>query len=130
LHGQRTEGLGVIDREGEDGELFRVTDMERTLIDIVVRPIYSGGATQILEAYRLARNIVSIKKLVTYLKKMNYVYPYHQAIGFYLNKAGVYKESDMKQLRTLGLKYDFYLEHNMDDPGYSKEWRIFFPKDL
>lgn len=130
LHGQRTGGLGVIEMEGEDGELFRVTDVERTLVDIVVRPIYSGGAAEILEAYRLAKTSVSVKKLVATLKKMNYVYPYHQAIGFYLDRAGVYKESELKLLRNIPIEYDFYLEHHMTNPKYSEDWCIYFPKGL
>src|SRR5208283_1440675 len=35
-----------------DEEELRATKLERTLIDIVVRPAYAGGVYQVLEAYR------------------------------------------------------------------------------
>lgn len=130
VHGQRTGGLGVINIDGENGETLRVTDVERTLIDITVRPAYAGGAEKVLEAYRLAREEISIKKLVTILKKMNYVYPYHQAVGFYLDRAGVYKKAELRQLQSIPMEFDFYLEHKMADAEYSEEWRIYFPADL
>lgn len=33
---------------------IRVTDLERTLIDIAVRPAYSGGVFEVLEAFKNA----------------------------------------------------------------------------
>jgi hypothetical protein len=46
-----------------------------------------------------------------------------------MQEAGYPEESCIK-LRELGLKHDFYLAHRMQDPEYSKEWRLFYPKDL
>ena len=37
----------------------RVTDLERTLIDIAVRPEYAGGVYEVLNVYRLAKGKVS-----------------------------------------------------------------------
>lgn len=71
-----------------------------------------------------------MRKLVSMLEKLNYIYPYHQAIGFYLDKAGYYEDSALKLLQKFGLKYDFYLAHQIDDVDYSKEWRLYFPKGL
>jgi len=128
LNGKHTGNLGVIDSVGPNGQNIRVTDVERTLIDIVVRPMYSGGVAQVLEAFRLARERVSVNKLVGMLKKIDYLDPYHQAIGFCLEKAGGYRDSQIALLKEIEQAYDFYLTYQMKDKDYSSRWRLFFPK--
>lgn len=130
LNGKHTDNLGVVEMEGPEGETIRVTDVERTLIDAAVRPVYAGGVFEVLNAYRLAREKVSVNKLAATLKKLDYIYPYHQVVGFYLEKAGVYKESSIALLRKSDFKYDFYLMHDMKETAYSKRWRLHFPKEF
>ncbi|MBL7220394.1 MAG: hypothetical protein ISS69_09790 [Phycisphaerae bacterium] len=128
LNGKHTGNLGVIDSVGPDGETIRVTDIERTLIDITVRPMYSGGVAQVLEAFRFAQARVSANKLVGMLRKIDYVYPYHQAIGFYMDRAGGFRDSQIALLAEIDKTHDFYLTYQMKDMDYSEKWRLFFPK--
>ena len=128
LSGKNTDNLGVIEIETPEGEMVPVTNIERTLIDITVRPFYAGGVFEVLKAFRLAHGKVSINKLTATLKKLNYKYPYHQAIGFYLEKTGLYKKSVVNLLRKFEIQYDFYLNYGMKEKDYSEEWRLFFPK--
>lgn len=128
LNGMHTGNAGVIESVGHAGEKIQLADVERTLIDIAVRPEYSGGPYEVLKAYRLAKEKVSVNRLSALLKQINYVYPYQQVIGFYLDRAGVYKESLVQLLRKTEIKYDFYLMHKMGDLDYSKKWRLYFPK--
>jgi predicted transcriptional regulator of viral defense system len=129
LNGMYTGKLGVIRIEGPVGKEIPVTGIERTLIDIVVRPFYSGGVFEVLNAYRLAKGKFSVNKLASILKKLNYIYPYHQAVGFYLDRAG-YKESQIRLLGRFPINYDFYLTYQMKDLDYSKKWRLYIPKGL
>lgn len=128
LSGKQTGNLGVTEVEEPAGVRLRVTDVERTLVDIAVRPEYAGGVFEVLNAYKLAHGQVSVNKLAATLRKMNYIYPYHQAIGFYLERAGVYRESAIALLRRFEFEYDFYLVHQIKDKAYSQKWRLFFPK--
>jgi hypothetical protein len=128
LNGMHTGNLGIINLSGPDRETLRLTGVERTLIDITVRPEYAGGIHEVLKAYRLAKDRVSVNKLVATLKKINYVYPYQQAIGFYLEKASVYTNSQLDLLRRFEMKYNFYLLHEMKDYEYSQQWRLYYPK--
>jgi predicted transcriptional regulator of viral defense system len=130
LNGKYTGGLGVVEVSHSEQEKVRATNVERTLIDIAVRPSYSGGVYEVLKAYRRASERVSINKLVSMLTKLDYTYPYHQAIGFYLEKTGVYRESQIRLLEKLNMEFDFYLTHQMKDPEYSKKWKIYYPKGL
>ena len=46
-----------------------------------------------------------------------------------MERAG-YGDKRYSMLRQLGLEFDFYLAHGMQEPEYSREWRLFFPKGL
>lgn len=129
LNGTYTDNLGVIDQKTSTGEIVHVTNIERTLIDLAVRPFYSGGVKEVLNAYKLGMNKVSAKILVTMLKKLNYTYPYHQAIGFYMERAD-FPTSSLNLLKKIGLKHKFYLDYNMKRTEYSEKWKIYFPKGI
>ncbi len=130
LNGLHTGNTGVIDMPGPEGEVLRVTDLERTLIDATVRPEYAGGPFEVLTAYRRASDTVSVNRLAALLKKIDYVYPYHQVIGFYLERAGTYKKSQIELLAKFGTQCDFYLMHQIVMPEYSPRWRLYYPKGL
>jgi predicted transcriptional regulator of viral defense system len=129
LNGRNTKSLGVVEIETDDtsGPL-RVTDVERTLIDATVRPVYSGGVHEVAKAFKEAAGQFSVNKLAAYLRKLNYTYPYHQSIGYYLDHAGTYRASQIELLRQFPMEYDFYLTYQMDEPEYVAQWRLFVPK--
>jgi predicted transcriptional regulator of viral defense system len=129
LSGKQTGRLGVTKKEMSGGDIVDATNIERTLIDIAVRPDYSGGVQEVLDAYRLARPAMSVDGLLTILKALKHIYPYHQAIGFYLQHAG-YEKPIWERMKQFEFKYDFYLAHRMDDKVYNTEWRLFHPKGL
>ena len=100
LNGQQTNKLGVINTSIKSNEIISVTNLERTLIDIAVRPAYSGGIYEVLKAYEEAAEEVSINKLISILKKLDFIYPYHQVIGFYLEQSGAYREFQINLLKN------------------------------
>lgn len=131
LEGKYSNNLGVItDTIHDTGERIKLTDIERTLIDVTVRPNYAGGVYEVLKAYERAAGKVSVNKMMAMLSKLDYIYPYHQSIGFYLEKSGVYKPSILQIVSRYEMRYNFYLTYNMKEAEYSEKWKIFYPKDL
>ncbi|MBD2864643.1 type IV toxin-antitoxin system AbiEi family antitoxin domain-containing protein [Paenibacillus oceani] len=124
INGGYTDNLGVKKING-----LAVTDLERTLIDIAVRPDYSGGVYEVLSIYERAKGKISANKLRMYLKNLKYVYPYHQAIGFYMECAG-FSETALKIMESFPMFNDFYLTYNIPDREYSKRWRLYYPKNF
>ena len=127
ISGKDTGRLGVAPLTGMEGEKLDVTTIERTLIDITVRPAYAGGVYQVLEAYKAARDKISVNTMAATLKKLDYIYPYHQAIGFYLQRAG-YEQKRYERLKALGLNFNFHLSHGLNDTEFDPTWRLFYPK--
>ncbi|TCC92368.1 hypothetical protein EZ428_11630 [Pedobacter frigiditerrae] len=130
LRGKSTGNLGV--KSIGSARNLRVTDIERTLIDMTVRPSYSGGIFEVLKAYQNAgeNSKVSVNKLLSYLKRMDFIYPYHQAIGFYMEKSGAFKEQQLEKFRELTGEYKFYLAYDMQEMEFSEDWNIYYPKGL
>lgn len=131
LNGAHTNNLGVVKKAVSDDNASEVTvsltGLERTLIDIAVRPFYAGGVFEVAKAFEIAKENVSIKKLVALLRELKFIYPHHQTIGYYLERAD-YAASQIDLLRSLPIKHDFYLVHGMRKPSYSERWRLFVPK--
>jgi hypothetical protein len=123
IKGQNHNELGV--------QPFRknlwVSDIERTLIDVAVRPFYAGGTTQVLQAFEAARKVLDTKKLYSYYVYMFFKYPYHKVIGFYLEKAG-YDSEDYLPFLNLPSYIDFYLTYNILHKEYNSKWKLFIPK--
>ncbi|PIQ21516.1 MAG: hypothetical protein COW65_08595 [Cytophagales bacterium CG18_big_fil_WC_8_21_14_2_50_42_9] len=110
-------------------ENIPVTNLERTLIDITVRPSYAGGVYSVLEAYQNALPNISLNKLVATLDNMDFIYPYHQAIGFYLERAG-YTGKKLEELRGRNKEFRFYLTYEMKETSFSDAWQLYYPKGM
>lgn len=128
LNGKNTRKLEVLNI-AIDGVELPITSLERTLIDIVTRPDYAGGVQEIINAYKGAKGKVSTSRIIATLRKFDYMYPYHQAIGFYLERAG-YDEKVLARFDKLDKKCDFYLTYQMKDKNYSNRWKIYYPAYL
>lgn len=125
------ENYEVHNPDSKTNFTIKITCLERTLIDIAMKPFYAGGIYEVIKAYKNAvEENVSINKLTAILGKLGYLYPYHQVIGFYLEKAGVYKESQIKLLDKFKKVFNFYLINEMKDPAYSKKWKLYYPKEF
>jgi predicted transcriptional regulator of viral defense system len=129
LSGKKTGRLGVESIAASNGRSFFATNLERTLVDLTVRPAYAGGIKAALECFRVAKARVSMEKLLQILDQLDYLYPYAQAIGFLAQRAG-FSEADLHRLKDRISSLKFYLVHGMRNPAYDETWRIHHPTGL
>ena len=124
LNGMNTGRTGIHTIEN-----VPVTNLERTLIDITVRPSYAGGVYSVLEAYQNALSRISLNKLVATLDNLSFIYPYHQAVGFYLERAG-YSGKKLEDLRSRKKEFRFYLTYEINEKDFSEDWQLYYPKGM
>jgi hypothetical protein len=128
VSGKFTGRSGVVEAEFE-GAKVEVTSLERTMIDVVVRPQYAGGIEFVTEVYKRVAHSVDVERLIRLLDKIDYVYPYHQSIGFLLDRAGC-SSSITRKIAKRGREFDFYLDYGMKDSRFDETWRLYYPSVL
>lgn len=128
LSGKNSGRLGV-QQHVHGNSAVEITGLERTLIDLTVRPDYAGGPGQVLEAFRRSQPRLSVDRLLGILTGLGYRYPYHQAIGFYMERAG-YGENELAKLEAVGTNLDFYIGYGMEPREFDTKWRVYFPRNL
>lgn len=130
ISGTDSKKTGVTNIKLFNGITIQVTNIARTLIDIVVRPELSGDVIEIAKAYSVAKNQVQIKQLKTYIKSKDYIYPYEQVVGFLMEHVG-YDADKVEEIHGMCKNiFSFYLGRNIKNPLFSEKWKIYYPKLL
>ena len=127
ISGKNTGRAGVILMNAPDGAGVNTTDLERTLIDIVVRPAYAGGLKRVFSVYKEVMSRIDVDHMIGLLRTLDYAYPYHQSIGFLLERAGR-PDRDCKRFKEFGMEFDFYLDYGLKRPAYDRNWRLYHPE--
>jgi predicted transcriptional regulator of viral defense system len=129
VSGKNSKRLEVALLPTQEGRDVPATGLERTLIDITVRPAYTGGVRNVMRAYELAKGRLSGPKLLETLLRLDHTYPYDQALGFYLERAG-HPERDVSPFRKKRFRFDFFASHGLKDPAYDRRWRLYYPREV
>ena len=108
----------------------RVTCLERALIDAVVSPHYNGGLTSLCDYFRAAQQKLDTARMLDIYRKMKFVYPYAQSLGFFMEHCGM--QSHAKELRrAYPPRQHFYVDHDAKTTwAYNERWMVFYPKGL
>jgi hypothetical protein len=108
----------------------RVTCLERTLIDAVVSPHYSGGVMSLCDYFRAAHKRLDIARMLDIYQRLAFVYPYAQSIGFFMDHCGMQRQAQELR-RAYPPRQRFYVDHEAKTTwAYDDRWMVFYPKGL
>lgn len=124
---------GVVDKKmtiDKSTYNLRVTSPERTLIDSIMSPHYSGGIGTVVNSFENHR--IDVVELLYIYKKLNPIYPYWQSIGLILERLGQNAQANAWESHYMGLpKIDFYLAHEARQSwAISERWNVAYPKEV
>ena len=108
----------------------RITSVERALIDAVVSPQYNGGVVSVYTYFKKARRKMDVKQLMDIYRKLDFVYPYSQVLGFFLDNIGLQKQaSDI--YGEFPPQFKFFVDHNAKASWtYDAKWKLYYPNGL
>lgn len=113
---------GII-KTGIGTNQFRITDVEKTIIDCFDLPNYSGGYMELIRAFH--RTKLSSKKMINYLEAINNK-AVAKRIGYL---AELFDKKGFKQLIKYAKKqksknYDLLDVYGYDEGKYNAEWHL------
>jgi predicted transcriptional regulator of viral defense system len=108
----------------------RVTCLERVLIDAIVNPQYNGGLGTVVDVFRKGLSHVQPGKMLDIYDKLDYVYPYWQAMGFLCDRTdhGGIGEAIAERFKP---RNKFYLDHGAKTSWeFDAKWQLYYPKGI
>ena len=119
-------GIGTMDYYNRK---IKVSDLERTIIDVVDRPMLSGGWTEVIECLK---NLESIdeKKLLHYIKRYNNKKT-ARIIGYLISHLleDTISNNFKKQIKKISGNYNYYIDKE-EKGSYVKEWNLIIPNAI
>ena len=114
------DNLWGIERRAVGETKVRITDLERTLIDGLIRPQYCGGFREVLSAFEIAKDRMKIEKLLDYGKKSPHAV--QKRLGWILEQLSMPSSSALEISQT---NYYDKLDPAAPRRGkYNKKWML------
>ena len=100
---------------------IKITDLERTLLDGLIRPNYCGGFREVMNAFLIAKEKIDIKKLLSYSQRSTTAV--QKRLGYLMDSLGIVITAEM-----LGLASTIYFD-KLDPSGarrgkQNKKWML------
>jgi predicted transcriptional regulator of viral defense system len=105
-----------------DGVQIFVTNLEKTLVDALIRPRYCGGVAGVSAAFEEASSKLNVEKLINYAEKCDVAVS--KRLGWYLEKNG-FAEANLAPLLSRTTSSFIRLDPTNNTLGsYNKKWMV------
>jgi predicted transcriptional regulator of viral defense system len=105
-----------------DDTKVQITDLERTLLDGLISPEYCGDFSEVLYAFKMAKERIRIQVIIEYALKLDKVIA--KRLGLILEELGV-KEKQLIPLLNLPMKSYCKFDPSAPSKGpYNAKWKI------
>lgn len=112
-----------------DSDQVFLSDIEKTLIDSLYRPKYSGGIVEIAKALDRAKSKIDVPRLARYLEEFC-VQAVRKRLGFLLDRMSLFPELQAEILSRRSLAYT-PLDTSLPNQGrHDAKWRILDNADV
>jgi len=102
-----------------------VSSVNRALVEMVVNVQYFKSSGQIIQTFKPLMDQMDPDEVCSVLEHFDYIYPYYQSLGFYLEKIG-FSRKELTCFASKISSFDFYTEKNLNEYRYDTFWRMYY----
>lgn len=119
LESNNTDAFEIIEYNG-----YRVSSINRAFVEIITNIHYFQSSTKVIEVFCAIKHDLDIDKIYTIIEKFDYIYPYFQLAGYYLEKIG-YSKEELHRFFARKSSLRFYTEKNKEQYFFDEYWNIY-----
>ncbi|MFY4785971.1 hypothetical protein ACOTVT_11310, partial [Aliarcobacter butzleri] len=82
-----TQEIGIIKYKG-----YKISSINRAFVEIISNIQYSKTPDDVIYEFKNLKDKLDINEIFNIIEKFDFVYPYYQLAGYYLEKIGFLKE--------------------------------------
>lgn len=120
LETNNTSAYEIVDFNG-----VKVSSVNRTFVEIISNIHYFQSSNKVIELFKQMEIRLDIDIIYSVIEKFDFIYPYFQLAGFYLERIG-YKREQLKQFYTKKTDLKFYTEKNKEKYSFDEYWNIYY----
>jgi predicted transcriptional regulator of viral defense system len=134
LEKQNIDNIGVeeivIKKKDKESYSIKCTGLERTFLDSIITPQYSGGIDLLISVFK--RKKLDLDKLAEIYNAIDPVYPYWQKIGYIFDLMGKNNESEKWANLFVGKEKKLFFADReyRSDWSLNTKWKIYHPKRM
>jgi hypothetical protein len=104
-----------------------VSSINRALVEIIVNSQYYKSTQEIINIFKPIKKYIDLEKVNNVLIGFNYIYPFHQCVGFFLEQIG-FKREELGIFHKYVDTLVFYTRKQLLEYRYDDYWKIRFNK--
>lgn len=118
LESNNTEGIGIINYNG-----YRVSSINRAFIEIISNIHYFISPNNVINEFKIIKNKLDIDEILKIIEKFDFVYPYYQLAGYYLEEIG-FTKNELFKFYSKKSDLIFYTIKNKKKYEFNEYWNI------
>jgi len=120
LEANNTDGFGIVEYDG-----YKVSSINRVFVEMITNIHYFQSSQNLIQVFENIKNRLDIDKIYTIIEKFDFIYPYFQLAGFYLEQIG-YSKDELSKYFAKKSELNFYTEKNKNHHEFDEYWKIYF----
>ena len=120
LEANNTDGFGIVEYDR-----YRVSSINRAFVEMITNIHYFQSSQNLIQVLENIKNRLDIDKIYTIIEKFDFIYPYFQLAGFYLEKIG-FPKVELEKFYTKRSELNFYTQKNKNQYGFDGYWKIYY----
>lgn len=120
LQSNNTNEYEVIDYNG-----YRVSSVNRVFVEAISNIQYFKNPDFLIKTFKEIKEELNVKDIYDVITNFDFIYPYYQLAGFYLEKIG-FKKDELVSFYNKKSNLNFYTHKNQMKYNYNEYWKIYF----
>lgn len=120
LEANNTDAFEIIEYNG-----YKVSSLNRAFVEMISNVQYLQSSEVIIDVFTKINDKLNLDTIYNIIEKFDFIYPYFQLAGFYLEKIG-FSKTELEKFYTKQSELNFYTQKNKNHYVFDKYWNIYF----